>query len=88
MKEKSKAWKANESKIENWTYNTSEDITGRAQPDKRQSFTEKKRERVASGYEIRKRHYRSRSCEGCPLNGQCTKAAGNREIPVSLERLQ
>ncbi|WNS45010.1 transposase [Paenibacillus sp. MMS20-IR301] len=27
------------------------------------------------------------SCEGCPLKERCTKAAGNREVVVSLERL-
>ncbi|SDM56643.1 Transposase DDE domain-containing protein [Paenibacillus jilunlii] len=41
-----------------------------------------------SGYEIRKRHYRSQSCEGCPLKERCTKAEGNREVVVSLERLR
>ncbi|GGG10919.1 hypothetical protein GCM10010912_64180 [Paenibacillus albidus] len=41
-----------------------------------------------SGYEIRKRHYRSTSCEGCPLKERCTKATGNREVVVSLERLR
>nr|WP_239717146.1 transposase [Paenibacillus sp. 19GGS1-52] len=40
---------------------------------------------VESGYEIRKRHYRS---ESCPLREGCTKAAGNREVVISLERLR
>ncbi|WP_235949820.1 transposase [Paenibacillus apii] len=42
---------------------------------------------MESGYVIHKRHYRSPSCAGCPLKERCTKAAGDREIAVSLERL-
>ncbi|MEK5236978.1 transposase [Paenibacillus sp. FSL L8-0470] len=30
----------------------------------------------------------TRSCKGCPLKERCTKAAGNREIVVSLERIR
>ncbi|MEK3784987.1 transposase [Paenibacillus sp. FSL K6-1230] len=37
---------------------------------------------------MRKRHYRSQSCEGCPLKESCTKTRGNREVVVSLERLR
>ncbi|WP_231575423.1 MULTISPECIES: transposase [unclassified Paenibacillus] len=33
---------------------------------------------------MRRRHYRSSSCEGCPLKERCTKAAGNREVVVSV----
>ncbi|WP_339273477.1 transposase [Paenibacillus sp. FSL W8-0187] len=39
----------------------------------------KVRKRMVSGYEIRKRHYRSVSCEGCSFKAACTKAQGNRE---------
>ncbi|MEK8212765.1 transposase [Paenibacillus sp. FSL L8-0463] len=51
-------------------------------------FRKKSKETLESGYEIRKRHYRSQSCEGCPLKERCTKAEGNREVVVSLERLR
>nr|WP_084147015.1 transposase [Paenibacillus wynnii] len=37
---------------------------------------------------MRKRHYRSASCEDCPLKSSCTKAAGNREVTVSMESLR
>nr|WP_240479670.1 transposase [Paenibacillus wynnii] len=43
---------------------------------------------MESGYEIGKRHYRSSSCDGCPLKERCTKATGNREVVVSLERMR
>ncbi|MDH6374250.1 hypothetical protein M2444_006099, partial [Paenibacillus sp. PastF-3] len=46
------------------------------------------KEVLESGYEIRKRHYRSPSCEGCPMKERCTKSEGNREVVVSLERLR
>lgn len=36
------------------------------------------------GFEIQHRHYRSKSCDGCPLKPKCTKAEGNREIKVSM----
>ncbi|WP_253944991.1 transposase [Paenibacillus sp. NEAU-GSW1] len=34
------------------------------------------------------RHYRSLSCEGCPLKERCKKAQGEREIKVSIEYLR
>lgn len=43
---------------------------------------------MESGYEIRKRHYRSSDCQDCPLKEHCTKAAGNREVTVSLEGMR
>ncbi|MHA0856532.1 transposase [Paenibacillus sp. CMAA1364] len=49
---------------------------------------EKSKETQPSGYEIQKRHYRSQNCEGYPLKERCTKAVGNREVVVSLERLR
>lgn len=86
-KEKSKAWKANAGKIENWTYDEAEDrwtcLAGQTL-----YFRKESTEILESGYEIRKRHYRSQNCEGCPLKESCTKASGNREVVVSLERLR
>ncbi|MNB90303.1 Transposase DDE domain protein [compost metagenome] len=86
-KEKSKAWKENVGKIENWTYDEAED-RWTCPAGHMLHFRKESKERLESGYEIRKRHYRSQSCEGCPLKERCTKAAGNREVAVSLERLR
>lgn len=86
-KEKTKAWKANVGKIENWTYDTAEDHWT-CPSGNRLHFHRESKETLESGYEIRRRHYRSSSCEGCPLKERCTKAAGNREVVVSLERLR
>jgi hypothetical protein len=52
------------------------------------TFRYESKEKTESGFEIRHRHYRSTSCEECPLKPQCTKAAGNREVKVSLEYLR
>nr|WP_229521639.1 transposase [Paenibacillus monticola] len=83
-KEKSKAWKENVGKIENWTYTETED-TWMCSTRQTLHFRKESKEIVESGYEIRKRHYRSESYEGCPLREGCTKAAGNREVVVSLK---
>nr|WP_311518987.1 transposase [Paenibacillus albidus] len=86
-KEKSKAWEENVGKIENWTYDENED-TWICPAGQMLHFRKESKETLESGYEIRKRHYRSPSCEGSPLKERCTKAAGNREVVVSLERLR
>ncbi|OKP95137.1 transposase [Paenibacillus sp. P46E] len=65
-KEKSKAWKENIGKIENWTYTEMED-TWTCPAGQTLHFRKESKEILESGYEIRKRHYRSHSCEGCPL---------------------
>jgi len=51
-------------------------------------FRYESKETTESGFEIRKKHYRSAGCEGCPLKDACTKAQGNREISVSLKYLR
>jgi transposase len=86
-KEKSKAWKENAGKMENWTYDEAED-TWTCLAGQTLYFRKESKEILESGYEIRKRHYRSTSCEGCPLKERCTKASGNREVVVSMERLR
>ncbi len=86
-KDKSKAWKENIGKIENWTYTETED-TWTCPAGQILHFRKESKELLESGYEIRKRHYRSLSCDGCPLKERCTKAGGHREVVVSLERLR
>ncbi|GGG13099.1 hypothetical protein GCM10010912_66920 [Paenibacillus albidus] len=80
-KEKSKKWKQDISKLDNWQYDETED-TWTCAAGRKLLFRYEGKERTESGYEIRKRHYRS---EGCPLKVACTKAQGNREISVSSE---
>nr|WP_245987782.1 transposase [Cohnella lupini] len=75
------------SKLDNWQYDETEDTWTCAAGRKLNSRYESK-ETTESGYEIRKRHYRSENCEDCPLKIACKKAQGNREISVSLRYQQ
>lgn len=86
-KEKTKAWKKNIGKVDNWTYSQEED-TWICLAGQTLRFRYESKETTESGYEIHHRHYRSESCEGCPLKESCTKAKGNREIKVSLPFIQ
>jgi transposase len=81
-KEKSKAWKKDISKVDNWLYDENDD-TWTCAAGQKLVFHYESKEKTESGYEIRHRHYRSTSCENCPLKPSCTKAAGNREVKVS-----
>ncbi|MRN55587.1 transposase, partial [Paenibacillus monticola] len=86
-KEKSKAWRSQIGKIENWSYDEEQDAWT-CKAGRTLHFRYESKERTESGYEIRKRHYRSVGCEDCPLKSSCTKAAGNREVTVSMEALR
>ncbi|MEK4325715.1 IS1182 family transposase [Paenibacillus sp. FSL R7-0312] len=86
-KEKSKAWKENDGKIEKWTYDETKD-TWTCPAGQTLHFRNESKETLKNEYKIRKRHYRSQSCENCPLKERCTKSEGNREVVVSLERLR
>lgn len=86
-KENSKKWQQDISKLDNWQYDGFED-TWTCAAGRKLLFRYESKEKTESGYEIRKRHYRSESCEGCPLKEACTKAKGNREISVSMQYLR
>ncbi|OME78572.1 transposase [Paenibacillus sp. FSL A5-0031] len=82
-KEKSKKWQTDVSKIDNWDYDKAEDVWTCTNGQKL-VFRYESKDTTESGFEIRHRHYRSMSCEGCPIKSACTKAQGEREIRVSL----
>jgi transposase len=86
-REKTKAWQKDISKIDNWSYDEKED-TWTCAAGQKLTFRYESKEKTESGFEIRHRHYRSTSCEECPLKPECTRAAGNREVKVSLEYLR
>nr|WP_276353803.1 transposase [Cohnella sp. YIM B05605] len=86
-REKSKAWQKDISKIDNWTYNSKQD-TWTCAAGQTLHFRRVSKEKTESGYEIEYHHYRSASCEECPLKPQCTKAQGDREIKVSMKYLR
>nr|WP_138787797.1 transposase [Paenibacillus thermoaerophilus] len=86
-KEKSRAWKKDIGRSDNWSYNWSyneEEDSWTCAAGQKLTFHYESKTTTESGYEIRTRHYRSANCEGCPLKAACTKAKGNREISVSL----
>nr|WP_234405443.1 transposase [Paenibacillus sp. IHBB 10380] len=85
--EKSKVWKTNIGKIDNWTYDQDED-SWTCKAGQKLHFRYESKEITESGYELRHRHYRSENCADCPLKPDCTKAAGNREVKVSMEYLR
>lgn len=86
-KEKTKAWKKDISKLDNWQYDEAKD-TWTCPADQRLIFIRESKEKNEGGYEVRKRHYRSTSCAECPLKAMCSKASGNREIQVSMNYLR
>ncbi len=86
-REKSKSWSKDISKIDNWTYDETED-TWTCAAGRKLVFRYESKQKTESGYEIQHRHYRSLSCEDCPLKPSCTKAVGNREIQVSLRYMR
>jgi len=86
-KEGSKNWQQDISRIENWTYDETNDewVCPNGQ---RLVFQYESKGKTAGSYRPQLRHYHSLSCEGCPLRIQCTKAKGNRVICVSLPFLR
>jgi transposase len=53
--------------------------------DKRLHFQSASSDPTQTGYVIDHRTYQCLDCADCPLKGQCTKAAGNREIRISFK---
>lgn len=84
---KSKKWQRDISKLDNWQCDEDED-TWTCLAGRKLLFRYESMETTESGYEMKKRHYRSEGCEGCPLKDACTKAKGNREFSVSLKYLR
>lgn len=72
-RETSKAWQKDISKIDNWSYDRESD-TWTCAAEQTLHFRRVSKEKTESGYEIEYRHYRSTSCENCPLKSQCTKS--------------
>lgn len=83
-KDKSKKWQQDISKLDYWHYVEAED-TWMCAVRRKLLFCYKSKGMTESGYDVRKRHYRSEGCKDCPLKEACTKAQGNRENCVSLQ---
>jgi len=85
-KEKSRKWKEDISKSENWEYNKKEKYYI-CPNGKRLVYKETVKKRTDSGYPITVDKYECESCKHCRLKKQCTKAKGNRTIERN-DRLQ
>lgn len=80
---KTRAYKANPYSIENMTYDKETDTYICPNGDVLY-FHYESIGRTASGYEVKTRHYRNKSCEGCPHAGKCHKSTrGFRELKVN-----
>ena len=84
--EKTKKWKAQIKRVENWTYDETADEWICA-ADKRLSFIREKQEVTDGGYTVQLREYQAKDCPTCALRDQCTTAA-YRSISVSPKLLQ
>ncbi|MBB3111762.1 hypothetical protein FHS18_003830 [Paenibacillus phyllosphaerae] len=82
-KENSKSWQTDISKLDNWTYDEKNDAWICVEGQKL-TFRYERKTMTESGFEIQTRHYRSSTCDSCPLKPKCTKAKGDREIQVSM----
>lgn len=83
-KERTKRWKADISRYENWEYDEERDEYICA-ADQRLTFRYERYENTETGYRVKKRYYRCDACGTCPLRARCTKGLGNRQIGVSRE---
>ena len=84
--EKTKKWKAQIQRVENWTYDETADAWICA-ADKRLSFIREKQEVTDGGYTVQLREYQAKDCPTCALRDHCTTAA-YRSISVSPKLLQ
>jgi hypothetical protein len=85
-KEQSAAKRKDVSKLENWSYQEAEDVWV-CPNGQRLAFQRERASKTDNGYTTQLRYYRSPDCSDCPFKKQCTKAAGNREIRVSMQYL-
>jgi transposase len=84
-KEKSKKWKADATRVQNWYYVAERDeyICGNG---RYLGFLCEKRQRSDNGYESVVRVYECEDCSGCPLREKCVKSANptaNRKIYIN-----
>jgi len=78
-KEKSRKWKKDIFRTENWEYNKEEKYY--ICPDGRKlTYKETRKRKTDSGYQIEIQRYECESCKYCRKKKQCTKAKKNRVI--------
>ena len=79
LKEQSRKYKKDISKVQNWTYLEEEDIF--ICPNNRKvEFKRYSKRKNSMGYEQDFKIYECEDCSDCPLKSLCTKAKGNRQV--------
>ncbi|RKJ56093.1 IS1182 family transposase, partial [Butyricicoccus sp. 1XD8-22] len=82
LKEQTKKYKNDISKVQNWTYLEEDDIF--ICPNNRKVlFKRYSKRKNASGYEQDFKIYECEDCTDCPLKELCTKAKGNRQVHLN-----
>jgi transposase len=82
-REQKRSWKKQIYRLENWPYDAELDQFTCPQ-GKHLTYRSSYRERKANGYMSHRRYYECADCGECPAKEQCTRAAGNRRIRVSM----
>lgn len=86
-REQKRSWRKQLYRVENWPYDAELDQftcpTGKLLTYRR-TF----QKRTANGYISEQRLYECADCADCPSKAQCTRAAGNRRVHVSMSLLK
>ena len=85
-REQKRSWRKEIYRVENWPYDTELDQFT-CPEGKRLPYHGTYRERRANGYLSQQREYICADCSACPVKAQCTHAAGNRRVHVSMPLL-
>jgi hypothetical protein len=85
-REQKRSWRKEVYRVENWPYDAELDAFT-CPEGKRLPYRGTYRERRANGYLSQQREYVCGDCSDCPAKAQCTRAAGNRRVHVSMPLL-
>lgn len=82
-REQKRSWKKQRYRVENWSYDAELDQFT-CPEGKRLTHLRAKRDLTANGYPVEKQLYECEDCSECPVKEACTRAAGNRQVAVSM----
>jgi len=82
-REQKRSWRKQIYRVENWPYDAEGDQFTCPQ-GRGLHYRKTDRVQTANGYLSWRRRYECPDCSGCPVKAQCTRAAGNRRLDVSM----
>lgn len=82
-KEQKRSWQKQRFRVENWKYEQESDEYI-CPANERLTFRREFNKKSELGYSTKIREYECKNCNGCPMKLECTRAAGNRTVNVSL----